>query len=490
MRREAAWRLLAVFLLAIGALAAGVVVRRAPAARVREQSAPTDRAGAPEERLRALPYAAWAPTEAATRGMSGVIRHLRGRASPGLNLYALPTRGEAQLFDMDGRLVHAWASSVGQPDPSLGLLSFFGGWQHVALGPAEELYAIVSRSSLLKLDAASRILWERRLAVHHDLWVTPDGDVFVPTDELRVVERPGRRRLVIDNVVVRLSQDGAVRGRWSVLEVLRREPAFAKRFDSLLDGAYAALDAGLRDLLEARRRDGGEEAEHAHRLLAHPRLVDVERALAGQIPPGPDAELLSLLREVPGSPPDLLHTNAVLVLDRDVRGLGRQGDFLVSVRNLDLLAVVDPEAGRLRWSWGPGQLERQHQPSVLANGHLLVFDNRPRRGRSRVLELAPDSGEIVWSYEGTGAGFFSEGMGGCQGLANGNVLVVESAAGRAFEVTRSGEVVWEFLAPELPDGRRTTLYRMERIELVSSTRKPGLAPRAPGSESRTARGRR
>jgi hypothetical protein len=48
-------------------------------------------------------------------------------------------------------------------------------------------------------------------------------------------------------------------------------------------------------------------------------------------------------------------------------------------------------------------------------------------------------------------------------LPNGNTLIVESDAGRAFEVTAEGEIVWEFLNPDrMPDGRPQPLYRSMR----------------------------
>jgi len=45
-------------------------------------------------------------------------------------------------------------------------------------------------------------------------------------------------------------------------------------------------------------------------------------------------------------------------------------------------------------------------------------------------------------------------------LPNGNVLIAESDSGRLFEVTSDGEIVWEFLNPDLhKNGRRMALYR-------------------------------
>ena len=71
----------------------------------------------------------------------------------------------------------------------------------------------------------------------------------------------------------------------------------------------------------------------------------------------------------------------------------------------------------------------------------------------------PSSGRIVWSQDG----FFSDKQGGCQALPNGNVLVIESQTGRAFELTRAGETVWEFYNKEEEPGLRPTLRQMVRI---------------------------
>ena len=111
-------------------------------------------------------------------------------------------------------------------------------------------------------------------------------------------------------------------------------------------------------------------------------------------------------------------------------------------------------------------LEHQHHPSVLPNGNILIFDNGHRRKFSRILELDPRSEEIVWQYQADPPeGFYSESRGAAQALPNGNVLITDSDHGRAFEITRSGEVVWEFWNPDLSsDGqRRATIYRFGRL---------------------------
>src|SRR3546814_19459338 len=102
----------------------------------------------------------------------------------------------------------------------------------------------------------------------------------------------------------------------------------------------------------------------------------------------------------------------------------------------------------------------QHEPDVLANGNILLYDNLGgfvQSGRTRILEIDPDNGGVVWRYAGSlEQPFESEARGSQERLPNGNTLITETAGGRIFEVTRAGRIVWEFITPvraEHPDKR-------------------------------------
>ena len=127
------------------------------------------------------------------------------------------------------------------------------------------------------------------------------------------------------------------------------------------------------------------------------------------------------------------------------------GNFLISFRILDTVAVVDRSTGDFVWKWGTGEISHQHHPTFLTNGHVLMLDNGAhRRGLSysRVIEVDPEINEIVWQYRGTPLNsFFTHFTGGAQRLENGNTLITEGANGRLFEVTPNGEVVWEYISP-------------------------------------------
>ena len=152
---------------------------------------------------------------------------------------------------------------------------------------------------------------------------------------------------------------------------------------------------------------------------------------------------------------DLFHTNTLELVTGPGVGaspLFEPGDVLVSMRNLDRIGLVDLAARRFRWT-RTGVFSAQHDPTLLADGRLLLFDNQglSRLGsgqRSRAIELDPATGDVLWSWSGSDDDpLWSRTCGTAQRLANGNTLVVESDGGRAFEVTREGAVVWRWNSP-------------------------------------------
>ena len=165
---------------------------------------------------------------------------------------------------------------------------------------------------------------------------------------------------------------------------------------------------------------------------------------------------------------DLFHTNTLAIIPRTFSETFQKGFIVFAARNLNLIGVVDLKNERLVWSWGEGELDWPHQPTLLESGNLLIFDNGFHRGYSRVIEMDPSNGTIVWTFHGTPPkSFRSRTMGGVQGLPNGNVLVTESLKGHAFEITQDGAVVWKFFNTDVNKERkrRATIYRMQRLPL-------------------------
>ena len=148
-----------------------------------------------------------------------------------------------------------------------------------------------------------------------------------------------------------------------------------------------------------------------------------------------------------------LHQNAL--------SLTPNGDFLVSFRQIDTVGIVDRTSGKFTWKWGPGVISHQHHPTwQAATNTVMLFDNGPHRGGatySRVLEVDPATGAITWEYTGDPPiSFYSYHISGAERQPNGNTLVCEGAPGRLFEITREGEIVWEYVNPHrIPPGAPT-----------------------------------
>lgn len=163
---------------------------------------------------------------------------------------------------------------------------------------------------------------------------------------------------------------------------------------------------------------------------------------------------------------DVLHTNHVEILDGSSEARGpiyARGNFLISMRNINAIAILDARTADVVWLWGPTNLTFQHHPTMLHNGHILLFDNGTKQ--SRVIEIDPPSGRIVWGYA-TGESFFSATRGSNQRLMNGNTLITESDRGYVFEVTHGGDVVWKFANPAVSKKSQTrdAIWRMTRVD--------------------------
>ncbi len=151
---------------------------------------------------------------------------------------------------------------------------------------------------------------------------------------------------------------------------------------------------------------------------------------------------------------DALHSNSLDVLNEQnahfIPG-AKAGDVLLSFRHLNMLAVMDLDKDIIVWALR-GSWQGQHDAKLLDNGHILLFDNDGglmQHGKSRVLEIDPLTGGVVWSFDGSDSDPLdsSENRGGAQRLPGGNTLISESTAGRILEVTPDGSVVWEYVNP-------------------------------------------
>ncbi|MBD3388502.1 MAG: hypothetical protein GF416_05470 [Candidatus Altiarchaeales archaeon] len=357
------------------------------------------------DELMALQYLGWSPVENGTEDKHGVELNLEG-AYPGYNLYNDDDGNFAMLLDMDGGIVNVWYANL-TPYPRRG-------WHHVEYAD-DGLFVIVKDRALMKLDWDSGVIWNVSMQPHHDITFGGDGLIYALDRTVDRVNYSSHEVPVLADYVTVLSSDGEK--LWNI-------------------SLYALLG-------------GFVSNESMDKLLEH----HLDENVTHNANSGPYY--------------DVVHTNSIEYLDRDIPGFCHRGDLLVSTRMLSIIAVVDPVRERIVWLWGPGVLDYPHHPTLLDNGNVLVFDNGFHRRYSQVLEIDPLTLEVVWNYTGTPPNrFHSMKRGSAYRLPNGNTLICSSDQGWAFEVGYDGSVVWEFYNPHLKDDNesRAIMYRMARLE--------------------------
>jgi hypothetical protein len=367
---------------------------------------------------------------------TGVTRYDPSRAE---NTYVLITIGRStRLIDMDGAVVKAWPYP-GVPavfiDPALA----GGARGHVLLQTADVPGGAgggaegVGNLSIGEVDWSGKIVWEwgkqgpaGGAHQHHDLHRLPNGDTLLLAKEETRLEGFALPKQLVD-VIYEVDPAGKLVWRWSV-------------------------------------------GDHLDELGFTP----------------PEMALVKATQQ-----PDVLHVN-------DMKPLGpnhwaEAGDarfapdnIVFSSRQANVSAIIDRRSGHIVWRLGPDyprpagpparglpkpldQISGQHDVQMIPEGlegagNILMFDNQGAAGYppaalnalagSRVIEIDPVTRQIVWQYDGaashqSGTSFFSGFISSARRLKNGNTLIDEGVDGRIFQVTRTGDIVWEYVNPDL-----------------------------------------
>lgn len=143
---------------------------------------------------------------------------------------------------------------------------------------------------------------------------------------------------------------------------------------------------------------------------------------------------------------DLFHPNDVEELGPGLAPLFPMfaaGDLLISIRRMNLVAVVDGQEHHLKW-WSHGPWISQHDADFTADGSISVYNNNTDRGTSEIVRMDPTTREVTQLPSAANAGWYSPFMGRHQYLPNGNVLIVAPGEGRVIERSATGELVIEF----------------------------------------------
>lgn len=188
------------------------------------------------------------------------------------------------------------------------------------------------QTGIAKFDRESRLLWKVARNNHHWFSVDDAGRIYVPYQKLRDAPvRLGETRIhlaadggkVYDEGIMVLDPDGRIVEEFSVL-------------DALIDSGYVALFKGK--------------------------------------PLSPSTGDRTSARLIEGSDP--VHLNDIRLIsekDLELDPSLAAGDYLISMRATNAVAVLDRKTHRVKWL-SSGTTAAQHSPRVY-DGGILVFDN-------------------------------------------------------------------------------------------------------------------
>ncbi len=368
-------------------------------------------------------------------------------AFQGFTLFNPTNSRTTYLVDMAGEIVHTWSNSAGGGYAVY--LKENGNLLRPARADGTSLNGGAAAGLVQEIDWGGNVLWEFEYnsptyLSHHDLEIMPNGNVLLIAWEVKSAaeaQAAGRESNSVfwpDHVIeVEPDGDGGAKIVWQ----------------------WHAWDHLVQDR-DPTKPNYGIIAEH-------PELIDINLRLTGSNPRGGG---------------DWLHINGVSYnpeLDQIVISSHYMNEFYVIDHSTTTEEAAGHSGGRygkggdILYRWGsPENYDAEGEtvfdvihcsnwiPQGLPGaGNILVFNNGEGQRRSVITEITPVSDgagnylltagrafgplEPTWTYS-EGTGFYSNHLGSCQRLPNGNTLISESTSGYLFEVTADGQKVWDF----------------------------------------------
>lgn len=372
-------------------------------------------------------------------------------ATEGYTLFSPMQDTKTYLIDNDGRLIQSWVSDY-QPALSAYLLEN-GHLLRTASLRSDRFQAGGVGGRVEEFDWNGNLIWSFEYAsdsyyLHHDIEPLPNGNIlmvawnYLSADEAIALGRDAN-----------LLPDGSASGnRPGQSGQQNQDPAIWA--DSIIEvnpqtneivWEWRVTDHLVQDI-DSAKPNYGNVSEHPERIninYTSGRVVDDWTHINSV---DYNADLDQIVLSVHGF-------SEIWILDHSIssaEAAGQAGDLLYRWGN--------PQAYDGN---GTQQLFVQHDAQWTTTGSITIFNNGDRRQRaySTVVEIMPpvDSNGIYagsgpdapfWIYQANPVeSFYATNISGAQRLENGNTLVTDGPAGTFFEVTLTGEIVWEYVNP-------------------------------------------
>ncbi|NHZ69809.1 MAG: hypothetical protein GWP20_01075 [Thermotogales bacterium] len=334
---------------------------------------------------------------------------------PGLTLLTsywpdLDWRSGIRLIDLEGKVLHQWQTDPVELFPDESRLA--NGYVHGSyLFPNGDVLFNIEYGGLVMMDACGKVKWKlgyknSNYVTHHCLTRNQKGNFWVcgqvrrypgePEAEEYIKQFAGLKLPLYEDRILEVSPEGQILQDINLLDVFYKND----------------LQRFLVKYTDRRSKD----AFHLNDI------EDLPEQLAAQFP------------------------------------MFAVGDLVLSMRGINMILVLEPGTGKVKW-YTTDPFLAQHDPDFTDDGWITVFDNHmdytergTMLGGSRILAIRPHTGEtrVVYPVDEDN-GFYTRLGGKWQQLENGNILITEARAGRAFEVAPGGRTVWEWIHQRLDD---------------------------------------
>jgi hypothetical protein len=380
------------------------------------------------------------------------------KASAGYTLLAPKHNTDTYLMDNQGRIVHQWKSKY-EPGQSV-YLKPNGNLLRTCMTRNNNFTGGGEGGRLEEYDWDGKLIWEfsystNQYSQHHDVAPLPNGNIL-----MLVVEKKRRAGAIAAGFPSNALRDDEIYPD-SVVEVQPVYPDSGK-----VVWTWHVWDHLIQDFDRTKGNYGD--------VAAHPELIYVS---GGRGVPAfwnhansiaYNANLDQIVVSARGN-------NEIWFIDHSTtaqEALGHSGGK--HGKGGDLIYRWGNPAAYKRGTEQDAQLDNQHDAQWIPDGypgagHLTIFNNGYNRGFTSIEEIVPpvDSNgryiiengkpygpeKPVWHYEARNrTDFFSSEISGSHRLPNGNTLICAGVIGHLFEVTAAGEMVWQYVNPEVRGG--------------------------------------
>lgn len=264
----------------------------------------------------------------------------------------------------------------------------------------------------VKLDQCGGLIWKINKPTHHSVVAAESGGYWVlgrfkwlaseEPDRFPPYSTPATDKIIDEDTLLRIGEDGKILEESSIPMILREN-----NLEALLTASGASFH---------RNRMKDRELVHANKAV------------------------------------ELPSTNA------STFPLFAAGDLAISLREHNLIIVLDPVTKKIKWRQ-TGPWLRQHDPEFRSDRRISIFNNNVYRTayikektvlstpyKTNIIAVDPVSRETEVLFGGRPSQeMLSVICGQHELLENDGILITEFDAGRVMQVDAEGQIIWEYV---------------------------------------------